>query len=163
MSEVTATFHRLAGDLDSSMFIVTAAAAGERSGCLVGFATQTSIEPPRMLVCISRQNHTHRVAAAADRLGVHVVPADRAELAELFGGQTGDEIDKFARCRWEPHAGGVPVLLDCGSWLVGAVLERLDLGDHEGFLLEPVEARFDERGRELGYHRARRIQAGHEA
>ena len=33
-------------------------------------------------------------------LGVHAVPADAADLAELFGGETGDEVDKFARTAW---------------------------------------------------------------
>jgi PPOX class probable F420-dependent enzyme len=160
---VTRAFHQLAGDLDSSMFIVTVAADGERSGCLVGFATQTSIHPPRMLVCLSRSNRTYRLARDASLLGVHVVPADRDDLARLFGGETGDEVDKFARCRWEPGPGGLPLLPECGSHLVGAVLERIDLGDHVGFLLQPLEATFDERARELGYHRARRIQAGHDA
>ena len=39
-----ATFNSLVGDLDYPMFIVTACADGERSGCLIGFATQASIE-----------------------------------------------------------------------------------------------------------------------
>ena len=68
------------------MLIVTAEVDGERAGCLVGFATQCSIQPPRFLVCLSRRNHTFRVAIRADTLTVHVVgPGDRA-LAARFGG-----------------------------------------------------------------------------
>jgi len=40
-------FHDLAADLDYPMLIVTAAADGERAGCLVGFAAQCSIDPLR--------------------------------------------------------------------------------------------------------------------
>ncbi|HEY3020115.1 MAG TPA: flavin reductase, partial [Solirubrobacteraceae bacterium] len=90
-------FNAVVGDLDYPMFIVTAAAAGERAGCLVGFATQTSIDPARFLVCVSRRNRTYGVACAARALGVHVVPAGASALAELFGGETGDDVDKFAR------------------------------------------------------------------
>src|SRR6478735_1115661 len=76
--------------LDYPMFIVTAAAAGtggrvDRSGCLVGFATQCSIEPERLLVCLSKKNHTYQVARTAVALGVHVPGARQRELAELFG------------------------------------------------------------------------------
>jgi hypothetical protein len=32
---------------------------------------------------------------------IATVAAD-GELAELFGGETGDEVDKFDRCEWRP-------------------------------------------------------------
>src|SRR5690349_14969423 len=108
------------------MLIVTAVAGGERSGCLIGFATQTSIHPPRFLVCVSQKNHTHGVAGRATHLGVHVVPEQATAVAELFGGETGDEVDKFARCAWREGPHGVPLLDACPSRLVGEVLWRQD-------------------------------------
>src|SRR3954447_12246363 len=94
------------------MFIVTACADGERSGCLIGFATQASIDPSRFLVCLSHKNRTYRVARGTELLGVHFVPEEQAELAELFGGETRDEVDKLARAALatpratSPRAGG---------------------------------------------------------
>jgi flavin reductase (DIM6/NTAB) family NADH-FMN oxidoreductase RutF len=61
--------------LDYPMFIVTTAYDGHAAGCLVGFATQTSIDPPRFLVGLSDMNRTHRVALKAPRLVVHVLDA----------------------------------------------------------------------------------------
>lgn len=139
------TFDQFIDGLDHPMLVVTVADAGERSGCLVGFATQTSIDPPRMLVCVSKANHTYRVAEHAELLGVHVPAADQHDLAELFGGETEDEVDKFARCSWTEGAGGTP-LLDTPRRLVGRVLARHDVGDHVGFLLEPLTVeRLDDR------------------
>ncbi len=43
---MTDAFTELTAAMDYPMFVVTAAAAGEQSGCLVGFATQCSIDPP---------------------------------------------------------------------------------------------------------------------
>ncbi len=86
---------KVASALDPAMVIVTAAAGERKAGCLVGFHTQVSIDPPRTLVCVSQTNHTHEIAAEAPVLGVHVVPEERRELADLFGGETGDEMDKF--------------------------------------------------------------------
>jgi len=160
---VAGTFNALVGDLEYPMFIVTARAAGEPLGCLVGFATQTSIRPPRMAVCLSHKNRTYRRGHDAAFLGVHCVPADAGPLAELFGGETGDEVDKFARCAWHSGPAHVPILEGCPNWFVGRVLWRSDAGDHDVFLLEPVAAEAATAQPEFTFHRAKRIEAGHEA
>jgi flavin reductase (DIM6/NTAB) family NADH-FMN oxidoreductase RutF len=157
------TVNQLVGELDYPMFIVTVANEQERAGCLVGFATQCSIDPPRFLLCISNKNHTFRVAQEADVMVVHLVPEGATELADMFGGETGDEVDKFARCRWSPGPGGAPVLEECGNWFAGRVLERVEAGDHWAFLLDPFEAESDTPEKPFEFHRARRIDPGHEA
>lgn len=157
------TVHELVDELDYPMFIVTVASAGERAGCLVGFATQCSIDPPRFLVCLSEKNRTFRVAKEAEVMVVHLVPSDATELADLFGALTGDEVDKFGRCAWSEGPGGAPVLQACPNWFAGKIIERLPAGDHWALLLDPVAA---ERGQAEGtfkFHRARRIPAGHPA
>ncbi|MFC7482034.1 flavin reductase [Luedemannella flava] len=98
------TFDRFTGQLDYPMFVLTVPG----SGCLIGFATQCSIDPPRFLACLSKANHTYRAAARALAVAVHRLgPADH-DLAELFGTETGDEVDKLARCAWRPGPHGVP-------------------------------------------------------
>lgn len=148
--------------LDYPMYVVTAASEGETSGCLVGFATQSSIEPPRLLVCISEQNHTHGVALRATHLAVHLVPADRRDVAELFGSETGDEVDKLDRCAWTPGPGGVPLLEDCPRRLVGEVLARHSLGDHTGHLLAPVQVG-SAKGETLTFASVKDLEPGHGA
>ncbi len=155
-----AAFDRLVNRLDYPMLVVTAEADGERAGCLVGFATQCSIQPSRFLVCLSRRNHTFRVASRAGTLVVHVLgPADRA-LAALFGGETGDVTDKFARCRWRPGPGG-PVLQACRRWFAGRVLDRFDAGDHVAFLVEPFAAAADPVEGQLGFQDVRGLRPRH--
>lgn len=125
--------------IDYPMFVVTAHAENGMAGCLVGFTTQASIDPPRFLVGISKQNHTFAVSEAATHLGVHLLAGDDLELARWFGGQTGDEVDKFAACSWHAGPVGIPILDASPAWFVGAILDRFDLGDHVGYLLNPVD------------------------
>lgn len=153
-------FAQLVSDLDYPLYIVTTAHAGERSGCLIGFATQCSIFPPRFLACLSKKNHTFRLAQRAGILAVHVVAGKNKDLAELFGGETGDDVDKFARIPWhEVH--GVPILEQCESWFAGKILERVDFGDHVGHLLQPMEAEPADSPGQLTYQQARDIDPGH--
>ncbi len=155
--------HELVSELDYPMFIVTVASGRERAGCLVGFTTQCSIDPPRFLVCLSNKNHTFRVAREAAVMVVHLVPSHADELAELFGERTGDDVDKFECCPWSAGPEGTPVLDECGNWFAGRILGRMEGGDHRVFLLEPFEAASAPEEGSFEFHRARRMQPGHEA
>jgi flavin reductase (DIM6/NTAB) family NADH-FMN oxidoreductase RutF len=130
------------GDLvtraNAPLFVVTTVAAGERAGCVVGFATQASIDPARFLVCISIENRTWHVAESATHLAVHLFGRERMDVVDLFGGETGDDVDKFERCAWTEGDGGVPILDGATAWFVGRIVERFAFGDHVGHLLEPV-------------------------
>jgi flavin reductase (DIM6/NTAB) family NADH-FMN oxidoreductase RutF len=146
------------------MFIVTALGRdGERAGCLVGFATQCSINPPRFLACISKENRTFDVVRTAETVVVHFLGRAQRPLAELFGGQTGDEVDKFELCDWTPGPEGVPVLADVPGWFAGHVLDRHDLGDHEGLWLEPIAAEDCGGALDLGFQDVKGIDPGHPA
>jgi flavin reductase (DIM6/NTAB) family NADH-FMN oxidoreductase RutF len=155
---------RLAARTDTPMAIVTAVAPdGRRSGCLVGFWTQCSIRPPRVLPCISKKNHTLEVALLAGVLAVHWLGDDDRGLAELFGSDTGDEIDKFERCSWRPGPGGVPVLDGVKGWVAGPVVGRFDAGDHVAFLVDAeVGAAEEPAAGELGFQAVKDLEPGHE-
>ncbi|HSC16557.1 MAG TPA: flavin reductase family protein [Gammaproteobacteria bacterium] len=158
---MTSSFERLAATLDYPVYVITTAFQNERSGCLIGFATQCSIRPPRFLACISKKNHTLAVARRAATLAVHIVGEKDRDIADLFGGETGDEIDKFARVAWH-SAHGVPILDACERWFAGSVLQQIDFGDHVGFLLEPIDTGQNAASEQLTFQKARDIEPGHE-
>jgi len=162
VADASSTFLKLAGSLDYPLFIVTAADGKRREGCVIGFATQCSFHPARFLACLSRENRTYRLALDVDALAVHLVPRTQVGLAKLFGGATGDEIDKFERCDWHAGPRGLPILDGCPSWFAGEISARHDLGDHVGFLLDPIEVHY-EADEEIVYFQAVKdlIEPGH--
>jgi flavin reductase (DIM6/NTAB) family NADH-FMN oxidoreductase RutF len=157
-------FAHICSTLDFPMTVVTAYDGNERSGCLVGFHAQCSIAPRRWLVCVSKTNHTFGVASRARRLIVHVLRNDQHALAELFGGETEDAIapaTKFERCAWHAAADGTPILDGC-DWFAGTILERVDLGDHVGHLIEITGAGHEHPDApQFGFQAARDIHPGH--
>ena len=137
-----APFDDLMARLDHPMVVVTTASGRRRAGCLVGFHSQCSIDPPEYAVWISKANHTYEVAAQADTFAVHLLGRDDHDLAELFGTTTGDEVDKFERCSWvrgpRRRAGARPVSRTASS---GRRTALLDPGsDHVAVVLAPLEA-----------------------
>jgi len=159
-----AAFEKLVTLLNYPMFVVTTQANGTPAGCLVGFASQASIHPPRFLVGLSTQNHTFRVAADATHLAVHVFDREHLDVVELFGSQTGDTINKFDRCSWHRGPAQTPILDGAPAWFVGKIIDRFPLGDHVGHLLEPVNGNAP---RELedwvSFADVQHLQPGHEA
>jgi flavin reductase (DIM6/NTAB) family NADH-FMN oxidoreductase RutF len=112
----------------------------EMSGCLAGFVTQCSIEPPNFVACISRLNHTLGVAVRSPAMGLHLLGQDQLDMARLFGEETGDEVDKFADVDWRIGTTGVPLLADVSLALEGTILGHFSVGDHEAFLVRAVRA-----------------------
>jgi flavin reductase (DIM6/NTAB) family NADH-FMN oxidoreductase RutF len=114
------------------------------------------------MVCLSDKNRTFRIARYASVLGVHLVPQGAEALAELFGSTTGDDIDKFEHCSWKPGPGGAPILDDCDTWFAGRILDRLDVGDHSAFVLEPLQGDAQPGEEALSSQEAMAIPPGHE-
>jgi flavin reductase (DIM6/NTAB) family NADH-FMN oxidoreductase RutF len=141
--------------------VTTISSAGEPSGCMVGFATQCSIDPPRFLICISKVNHTYFASLHSDAVALHLIGQDQIPLASLFAESSGDDVDKFARCRWHLGTTGAPLLADCVAWLEGTVIRRWSVGDHQALLVRPVAGGAGDQRDVLTVRHAPDFQAGH--
>lgn len=160
-------FEGIVAALNYPVFVVTTREdrdGGELSGCLVGFASQTSINPPRFLVGLSKKNRTFRIAQDSTHLVVHVLPRKHMATAELFGGATGDDTDKFSQCGWDAGPMGLPILRDAEAWFVGRIVERFNVGDHVAHLLEPTHGDASNMSTDwVRFGDVRDIEPGHEA
>ena len=135
---VDESFEDFMGMLDGPVFVVTTQSDGHPAGCLVSFATQTSVQPPSFMVVVPRSSHTREVASRSEHLAVHVLSQQHVALAELFDSQTDDQTKKFDRCSWRAGPNGMPILDDAIAWFVGRTAHWIDIGDHVAYLLEPV-------------------------
>ena len=134
-------FDFLTARLDAPLVVVTTIADDQRAGCVAGFHTQCGIEPLRYAIWLSKANMTYRVALFATHLAIHVLDVADHDLAELFGAQTGDDIDKWSRCAWTAGPDGVPLLDRCPNRVVLRRTSLWDGGtDHVCFVGEPVDA-----------------------
>ena len=150
--------------VDYPFYVVTARSPdADMSGCLAGFVTQCSIDPPNFLVCISKRNHTLPVAERATGIGLHLLGEDQVDLARLFGEQTGDLVDKFADVDWRLGSTGAPLLVESAVCLEGQVLGHFSVGDHEAFLLRGVRSVAGGHDGLLTYRGTPPLEPGHPA
>jgi flavin reductase (DIM6/NTAB) family NADH-FMN oxidoreductase RutF len=157
-------YQRVIEPVDPAAVIVTCASDGHRAGCLVTFNGPCSIEPPRYAVWLSHRNHTYRVALEANELIVHMLTPADLPLAEVFGGVSGLDEDKFGRVPWR-DCGGTPLLPASGGWLRGRIRSRVPGreetgGDHTCFVLAPLAAAGGGSGRPLRMSDVRHIRPG---
>ena len=144
MSETDVTeqpFTEIMSSLDAPLIVVTASDGTERAGCLVGFHVQSSIEPARFCVWLSKANHTYRIALRATHLGIHFLTTNDLPLAQHFGTLTGDDGDKFTSVEVHTGPGHVPVLHECANRMVVKRTVLVDEGgDHVCMAAEVVSA-----------------------
>ena len=153
----------ITSDADYPLYVATVDDGQERSGCLVGFVTQSSIEPVRFIVCISKANHTFTVAHRSKGMALHLLGTGQRELASLFGEKTGDDVDKFADVAWSTAVTGAPVLAECVAWTDASIIGHHDAGDHEAFLIAVVDGGEGPHGGRLMLNDVRSFEPGHPA
>lgn len=148
--------------IDFPYYVVTVRTPdGDMSGCLAGFVTQCSINPPNFLVCVAKVNHTFEVADRSSAMGLHLLGEDQTELARIFGEETGDLVDKFAQCDWRLGATGAPLLVESAVALEGHILGHFSAGDHEAYLVRAERAVEGSHGGLLTYRDAPHFHPGH--
>ena len=105
---------------------------------MVEFHVQSSIEPQRYCVWLSKANYTYRVALQSSHLVIHFLTADDRPLAGLFGTQTGDTVDNSPAFRSIPGpvVSGAPAVPRCLAVRRIALLD--EGGDHVCLTTEPV-------------------------
>jgi flavin reductase (DIM6/NTAB) family NADH-FMN oxidoreductase RutF len=135
----TTASNALTSSANYPLFVITAAADGEMSGCLAGFVTQSSIEPVRFIVCVSKTNHTYKIVGRSAGLALHLLGSDQRDLASLFGESSGDVVDKFSDVSWSTGVTGAPRLTECAAWIEGSVVSSFDAGDHKALLVTVVD------------------------
>jgi flavin reductase (DIM6/NTAB) family NADH-FMN oxidoreductase RutF len=157
-------FDSLMASLDGPMAVVTTAVAGERAGCLVGFHAQSAIDPERYTVWLSKANHTYRVALRSTHLAVHFLTQDDLGVAEHFGTQSGEDVDKFEGVAFSEGPDGVPLLEDCPHRVLVRRVALLDEGgDHVCLTGQNLEAHTNGRFTPLRLSQVTHLEPGHES
>jgi flavin reductase (DIM6/NTAB) family NADH-FMN oxidoreductase RutF len=120
--------------LASTVALVTVSHGTKRGGLTATAACSLSVDPPLMLVCISRRSRTHGYVRASERFCINYLGEHHRDLAVLFATQVQDGEVKFGSGEWGIGAFGNPVLLDSLATIECRVHRRIDEGTHSVFI-----------------------------
>ena len=126
--------------LTYGLYVVTAR-DGDRVGAgTITWLSQSSFEPPLVMVGIQRDSTLNEAIVASRAFAVHIIGKSQKALATAFfksASVQGDQLNGFA---FSPGVTGAPVLADVPAWLECRVIAEIDRGDHTAFVAEVVEA-----------------------
>lgn len=116
--------------------IVTTVGPEGPHGMTANSFTGVSLDPPLVLVCVSRQTRTHDHLKENSAFGLHILHAGQEELSNRCAGLSGDDGHRLLDLPHSIGPFGVPLLNDCLTALVCRVQAAYAGGDHTIFLAE---------------------------
>jgi len=117
-------FHRA---FPTGVTVLTSAIDDVPHGIAVNAFSSVSIDPPMVLVCVSRRSSFLHVVESAGMFAVNVLSDEQAGIAVRFG-RPG--MDKFESLDWAPAPSGSPWLSGAVAKLEATTAQTLDVGTH---------------------------------
>jgi flavin reductase (DIM6/NTAB) family NADH-FMN oxidoreductase RutF len=109
---------------------------GEPRGFTANSFTSVSLDPPLVLVCVSRRVNSYPVLTQSGGFVVNILAQGQRDLSQRFASK---EPDKFASVAWTPSATGAPILDGALAWLECRPWRRVTAGDHVVLIGEVVD------------------------
>ncbi|MCI8870246.1 MAG: flavin reductase [Lawsonibacter sp.] len=123
--------------LTYGLFVLTSAADGKDSGCIINTAGQVTSEPNRISIAVNNSNFTADLVKKSGKFNLSILSEEAVfDTFRHFGFQSGRTADKFAGfpdCRRSAN-GLYYVTAGTNGWISATVEQSLDLGSHTLFI-----------------------------
>ena len=130
-------FRDVMGCFATGVTIVTATHEGATRGMTANAVTSVSLEPPLLLVAVSRVSSMYSVLGKADAFAVNILASEQEGVSTAFA-HDGD-FARLSEVGYRSHGTGAPILDGVMAYADCRVFARYDGGDHELLLGEVVE------------------------
>jgi len=126
-----AAFRHAMRELASGVSIVATGRGEARSGCTTTALCSLSLNPPSLIVSLSKMSSTLASLRANGAFGVSILAAAHEELADRFAGRNGiNGAARFAGASWTTLATGAPLLRDALTAVDCSVQEIIERHTH---------------------------------
>ena len=122
------------GKLYTSTAVVTMKARGKTNGITIAWMTRVSWSPPMVAISVGKTRFSHELIAESKAFCVCILRKDKAEVAELFGTNSGRTMDKFSHVQYTLSEGNFPIPEGTIAYMECEVVEECEAGDHTIFV-----------------------------
>ena len=129
---------------------------GTPRGFTANSFTSVSLDPPLLLVCISKASHSCKTFSQSDYFAVNILADDQKAISGLFASQL---PDKFNQADWHPNVQDMPVIDGALVSFSCAHHRLVDAGDHL-ILIGRVLSFETADGKPLGYYKGAYFDIG---
>lgn len=121
----------LSSSISDVSVVTTQGSQGEYVGFTASSFLSVSLNPPLILVSLSKSLSTYEVFANSDNFAVNILAHDQQHLATTFSTKS---LDRFEGLKTSLSNGGNPLFPCVSAWIDCKVFERIDAGDHTLYL-----------------------------
>ena len=124
------------------LYIVSSRSGERFNGQIANTVFQVTSEPPRIAVCINKENLTYEFIQQGKVLTISILSESTPmQFIGLFGFKSGRHIDKFKDTKYKLGNTGAPIVLEHATGYIECkVINSLDAGTHVMFVCEIVDA-----------------------
>lgn len=123
----SSVFRSVLGRFCSGVTVVTAMGPTSPAGFTCQAFSSLSLDPPRVLLCVSRTSTSWPAIRSSTSFCVNVLAQQQRSLCERFARSGGD---KFEGVSWTASPDGAPRLDGAAAWIDCRVHTEHDGGDH---------------------------------
>ena len=125
------------------LYVITSNDGKKDNGLIVNTVTQVTNTPNRIAVTISKENYSHHIIKQTGIMNINCLSTDAPfKVFEVFGFQSGRNVDKFADCTPLRSDNGLVFLPRyINSFMSLKVEQYVDLDTHGMFICSITEAR----------------------
>ncbi len=125
------------------LYVVTCSDGKKDNGLIINTVTQVTNTPNRIAVTINKENYSHHIIKQTGIMNVNCLTVDAPfRVFEVFGFQSGRNVDKFADCDPLRSDNGLVFLpRHINSFMSLKVEQYVDLDTHGMFICSVTEAR----------------------
>lgn len=127
--------------INYGVYICTAIDGDEIGAAGINWVSQTSFEPPLVMVGVKADSDTHAIIKRSGGFAISVLAEDQLDIGKGFFRPTvveGNTLNGFAFA--SAPVTGAPVLVDLPYWFEARVTDTIERGDHTMFVGEVVGA-----------------------
>ena len=125
------------------LYVITSNDGKKDNGLIVNTVTQVTNTPNRIAVTINKENYSHHIIKQTGKMNINCLSTDAPfKVFEVFGFQSGRNVDKFADCEPLRADNGLVFLPRyINSFMSLKVEQYVDLDTHGMFICSITEAR----------------------